>query len=269
MRSCVMLALCAALGGTGSVAAQMIPVAQVESGLTVRSQPTNTLLREAPNGRAVLVLIPGGEGQIGLKAESRLDAGVRSALGKAMYNMTDPSITSGSTHVVLFDSPVLLPMKPQMPERGTRDHMVRIESVVRFYKDRFKLPVWLMGHSNGGYSIAEFHKYLADEKKAGLVAGYVFSAGRDSSRFGAPPQLPMLFMISANDGCQSTTPPGNQRIFEQVKAGNQAPSEFILIQGSSADGGNPCLAGTHMYNGAHAEVSAVLDRFITAHTPRQ
>lgn len=269
MRSRLTLALCAALAGPGAALAQMFPVPQVESGFTIRSQPTNTLLREAPEARAILILIPGGEGQIGLKPESRLEADVRSALGRTLYNLTQPSITSGRTHVVMFDSPIALPMRPQIPERGTRDHMVRIESVVRFYKDRFKLPVWLMGHSNGGFSIAEFQKYLAGEKKDGLVAGYVFSAGRDISRFGPALDVPVLFMISANDACHSTTPAGNQGLFEKVKAANKAVTEFVLIQSSASDGGDPCTSGTHMYRAAPAEVAATLDRFITAHTPKQ
>lgn len=269
MRLKLILALCAALAGPCGALAQVFPVPQVESGFTIRSQPTNTLLREAANARAILVLIPGGEGQIGLKPDWRLEADVRTALGRTMYNLTQPSITSGTTHVVMFDSPVVLPMRPQIPERSTRDHMVRIESVVRFYKDRFKLPVWLMGHSNGGYSIAEFQKYLVDEKKDGLVSGYVFSAGRDISRFGPALDVPVLFIISANDACHSTTPAGNQRLFERVKAVNKAATEFVLIQSSSSDGGDPCTTGTHMYRGAPAEVAEVLDRFITAHTPKQ
>ena len=243
--------------------AQFLAVPQVESGFTIRPNPTNTLLRESPKARAILVSIPGGEGRIGLKPDSVLDASTaRTSLGRMFVALTDPAQTSGSLHVVLFDSPVVLPMRAQLPERATTDHMIRIESVVRHYRDRFKLPVFLMGHSNGGYSIAEFQKHLADSKRQELVAGYIFSAGRDISSFGSPMEVPLLVMISTNDACHSTTVAGNQRIFEKAKASAKAGVDLVLIQGAASDGGDPCVSGTHMYQAAHEEVARTIDAFV-------
>jgi hypothetical protein len=246
-----------------SAGAQVIPVEQIEKSLLVRSEPTLTLLRQSPAARAVLVSIPGGEGRIGLKANMPFDpaAEARTSFGKMLKRLAEPSVTSGSFHVVAFDSPYILPAVAYLTSRSTKDHMVRMESVVQHYRDRFKLPVWIMGHSNGGYSIAEFLKYLQDRKKEDLLSGMVFSAGRNISSFGSTASLPALFMIAERDGCHSTTPVENQRIFEKFKAGNKAVTEFVLIRGGEPEG-DPCSSGIHMYHNAHEEVAKVVDEFV-------
>ena len=60
-------------------------------------------------------------------------------------------------HTVFFDSPYPMARTSAYPaSRASADHQRRIESVVTFYEERFGKPVWLMGHSNGSISIAEF-----------------------------------------------------------------------------------------------------------------
>jgi hypothetical protein len=249
-----------------SANAQVIAVEQIEKSLLIRSEPTLTALRESPTARAVLVSIPGGEGRIGLKPGMPFDPAAegRTSMGKLYKRLAETASTSGSFHVVAFDSPVVLPAVVHLSSRSTRDHLVRMESVVQYYRDRFKLPVWIMGHSNGGYSIAEFLKYLQNKKEEDLLAGLIFSAGRNTSSFGATANLPALFMIAERDGCHATTPAENQRIFEKFKAMNKGPTEFALIRGGEAEG-DPCFSGIHMYHNAHDEVAKVVDDFAVRH----
>ena len=243
-------------------AAEAIAVPQVESGLTIRSAPTVTIVRESPKARAVLILIPGGDGHIGFEV-GRPDPPSRSAFGKALDMLRDPAQSSGSVHVVFFDNPFPLGQTPQLiSSRASNDHMVRILSVVQFYRDRFKLPVVLMGHSNGGYSIAAFQKYLEDNGKADLLAGMIFSAGRDLSQFGSKMGLPVLFMGSERDGCGATTPAGLRSNYERVKATNKGPTEFVAVKGGEPQPMDPCYSGLHMYNGAHDEVAKIIDEFL-------
>lgn len=246
-----------------SAVSQVIPVEQIEKSLLVRSEPTLTYLRESPNARAVLVSIPGGDGRIGLKADMKVDpaAEPRTSFGKVHKRLAESSATSGSFHVVGFDSPYVLPTVAHLSSRSTKDHLVRMESVVQYYRDRFKLPVWIIGHSNGGYSIAEFLKYLQDKKREDLLSGLIFSAGRNTSSFGSTANLPALFMIAERDGCHATTPAENQRIFEKFKAANKAVTEFARIQGGEPEG-DPCFSGIHMYHNAHEEVAKVVDEFV-------
>ena len=250
--------------------AQVIAVDQIEQSWLVRSEPTLTALRPAgaPQPRAVLVLMPGGEGQIGLRPDTALDTPPRNSFAAMMRRLVDPLLTSGALHVVSVDSPYSLGYGAQIPLRATRDHLVRMESVAQFYRARLGLPVWVMGHSNGGYSVAEFVKHLKDRNKEDLVAGLIFSAARTNSYFGGGPfQWPTLFVVSAEDGCMATSAPGNEGLYLRFKERNTVPTEFVLVRSAQPEASDPCRSGTHMYHRAEEEVAKILDDFVARHTP--
>lgn len=250
--------------GSSIASAQMFEVAQLEKGLFIRSDPTMTALRPAANARGVLIFIPGGEGVLKFNKNMDPTGPARTSIAKALAKLSG---SSAAMHIVVMDSPYVLPADATLNSRETADHLVRIESVAEFYRARFNLPIWLLGHSNGGFSLAEALKHLRDKKKDGLVAGAVFAAGRDISRFGNITDLPMLFTIAEHDGCQSTTVAGNRAIYEKVKAANKAATEFVLVKGGEPDQRPPCFGGVHLFNGAEDELAKVLEDFIARHLP--
>ena len=269
-RSSRVLALAAVAWLASPALAQVIPVDQIEQSPAIRPAPTLTSLRPAkgPQPRAVLLMIPGGEGQIGLRPDTDLEAPPRNSFSTIPRRLVDPQLTSGTVHVVAVDSPYNLGYGAQIPLRAGRDHLVRIESVAQFYRARFGLPVWVMGHSNGGYSVAEFAKYLKAANKEDLVAGLVFSAGRTTSDFGSGPfRWPALFVVSAQDSCGGTSAAGNEGLYQRFKERNAAPTEFVLVRSAQPEVGDPCRVGFHMYNRADEEVAKILDDFIGRHTP--
>lgn len=265
------LALAAVAWLASPALAQVVAVEQVEQSWRVRSAPTLTLLRAAggPQPRAVLMMMPGGEGRLGLRPDGALDTSPpRTSFAAVARRLVDPKLTSGALHVVGVDSPYDLGYGPDISLRATRDHLVRMESVAQFYRARFGLPVWVMGHSNGGYSVAEFAKHLQDRKKEDLVAGLVFSAARTISDFGGGPfRWPALFVVSAEDGCAGTSAPGNERLYQRFEERNAAATEFVLVHSAQPQGEDPCRNGTHMYHRAEEEVAKILDDFIARHTP--
>ena len=254
-----------------SALAQVIAVDQIEKGWLIRSAPTLTSLRTAvgPQPRAVLLVMPGGEGRLGLRPDAALDTSPpRNSFSAIFRRLNDPQLTTGAVHVVGVDSPYDLGYGAQIPLRGSSDHLVRMESVAQFYRARFGLPVWLMGHSNGGYSVAEFVKHLQDRKKEDLVAGLIFSAARTTSHFGSGPfRWPALFVVSAEDGCAATSAAGNEGLYQRFKEGNKAATEFALVRTAQPEAADPCNSGIHMYHRAEEEVARILDDFITRHTP--
>lgn len=265
------LALAALAGIAPPALAQVIAVDQIEQSWRVRSTPTLTSFRPAGSTepRAVLLMMPGGEGQIGLRPDAALDTSApRNSFSAIPRRLVDPQLTSGSVHVVAVDSPYDLGYGAQLPLRGSHDHLIRMESVAQHYRTRLGLPVWVMGHSNGGYSVAEFVKHLQDRRKEDLIAGLVFSAGRTISHFGSGPfRWPALFMVSADDGCTGTSAAGNESLYQRFKERNTAPTEFVRVRSAQPDGGDPCRSGAHMYHRAEEEVAKILDDFITRHSP--
>jgi len=224
------------------------------------SPPTQTFLWASPGARATLVMIPGGEGRLGL-APDRTD--LRGFYGNVLKPLSNPQQTSGTLDVVVFDSPAILPVGNAYPaSRASSDHLRRIESVVAFYKLRSGKPVWLMGHSNGAISVAEFLR-----KFPGQVAGAVFSSSRIGVKLPATPALPVLFLHHASEGCAKADPSGDRELSDSLQASGRSDVEFVWIRGGQAEAGNPCSSGFHMFYGAEAEAYRAIDSFIARHSP--
>jgi hypothetical protein len=232
--------------------AQVIPV-PAEGG---SSTPTQTFLWQAKEARAVLVMIPGGDGRIGLVA-SRTDLG--GFYGKVLKPLSDPARTSGRTHVVVFDSPHPLPVGKLYPdERASGDHLRRIEKVVTFYRERLGRPVWLMGHSNGAISVAEFIR-----RTDGSVAGAIFSASRVGVKVSPKTLLPILFLHHHKDACPQADAGDDRTTYEALRAAGKNTA-FTWVEGGSSEGSNVCGSGYHMYFGAEGEASRAIDAFMGA-----
>lgn len=239
--------------------AQVYAVEPIETGFLYLSASTNTFVWEGKYAKATLIFIPGGEGQLKLTPD-RKDLG--GFYGNTLKPLSDPAKTSGLFNVVLFDSPVVLPSSA-MGSRSTADHMMRIESVVLYYKNKFNKPIWLMGHSNGAVSETEFYKHLQGKKKEGLISGMIYSSARNGATFNSDTSLPVLFLAHEQDGCAASTPSSSKRVYEDLKKSNQFKTEYVLVKGGEAEG-DPCRAGYHMYFGASQEAYKAIDSFASS-----
>ena len=101
--ACIAIVL---LSGWPAVA-QVIAVPSPQAGT-----PTQTFLWASANARATLVMIPGGEGHLGLTPD-RVD--LRGFYGTVLKPLSDGQQSSGSLNVVVFDSPTPLPVGDAYP----------------------------------------------------------------------------------------------------------------------------------------------------------
>ena len=243
--------------------AQVVPVPLGGTEEQSGAAPTMTFLWTAKSATVTLVFIPGGEGHLGFTPEKKSLGGFYAATLKPL---SDSSLTSGSMHVVVFDSPAPLPVGSNYPiSRQSSDHLRRIESVVRFYKERYGLPIVIMGHSNGAASITEFYKMLQRDSKSDLVAGAVFSSARNGSTFSDKTNLPILFLAHERDGCGKSTPYESKSVYEGQRKTNSERLEYVVIRGGEAQAQNPCTSGFHMFYGAGDEAYKAIDTFFFGH----
>jgi len=255
------LLLFLALSFSQTARAQVYPVDPIEKGFLYSSEPTLTFLWESKTAKAVLIFIPGGEGQLKLSLD-RKDLG--GFYGSTLKPLSNPSQTSGLFDVVIFDSPLNLPSGTTYPNsRATADHMMRIESVVSYYKNKFNKPVWLMGHSNGAVSVTEFYKYLQDKKKENLISGIIYSSARNGASFTSNTNIPVLFLAHEQDGCSKSTPSNSKSVYEDLKKTNQFKTEYVIVKGGETEG-DPCRSGYHMFFGASQEAYKAIDSFASS-----
>lgn len=240
--------------------AEVISVELKDKGFLFNDAPTHTLFWPAKQAKATLVFIPGGEGRLGIKPERSNLGGFYGATLKPLSNENH---TRGLLNVVIFDSPVALPVGIDYPHsRQNDEHLQRIDSVVRHYKNTFGLPVWIMGHSNGAVSITEYLKMLQKNQHEGLIAGAIYSSARNGAQFADDTQLPILFLAHERDSCIKSQPMRSRAEFEKQQKTNPMRTRYVLVTGGEAQADNVCSSGFHMFYGANQEAYTAIDQFV-------
>ena len=218
-----------------------------------------TMYWHGDNAKAVVVIIPGGDGYIGLTNES---TDLTKSWVESVKRLTKSEYTRGQVDLVMLDSPSPVNNSDRdLSGRGTKGHMVRIESVVKFYKEKTGLPVIILAQSNGGVSLANFFRYMQDKQETDLIAGAIASTTRPESYFPKNINVPILFITHKNDGCRSISQ--LHGIYEQVSENNSALTEWILVEGGESESGKSvCYSGYHMFYKAGEEYANGMDEFI-------
>jgi hypothetical protein len=239
--------------------AQVNSIPAPNQGFFDSKEDTQTFYKQNANSKVVIIFLPGGPGSFGLKPDSN---GPRSF---GMFDDIARGLNSGpKLDYVFMDSPyVLSPSNSKdLSIRATKDHMDRIRSTIDLYKNKTNKPIWLLGHSNGAYSLAEFINQTPDYEK--LIAGAIFSSGRNERDIRIDPiNLPILVLHHEEDSCQSTTFGAAQSFYERVKSKNRSRTEFVAIKGGT-NTGEACFAPTshHMYGGSYEQFTNAIQQFI-------
>jgi hypothetical protein len=240
--------------------AEVVSVEYPEKGLVVSDIPTLNFVWPSKQAKATLIFIPGGEGRLGIMPDR---ANLGGFYGATLKPLSDDKVSSGALNVVVFDSPVNLPVGTEYPySRQSREHLLRIESVVRHFKELYGLPIWLMGHSNGAVSITEFYKMLQKSGNENLVAGAIYSSARNGADFAENTKLPILFLAHERDACEKSLPFRSKAVFERQIKTNPMKLKYVLIQGGEAQAQHPCSSGFHMFYGAGQEAYSAIDNFV-------
>ena len=257
----VAIILIGVAAGTAPCTAQVIAVPSTNGGIFGSSEPTMTFLWPGRDSKAVLIMIPGGEGHLGLTPD-RTD--LEGFYGKTLKPLSDPAATSGSLDVVIFDSPYRMATGDTYPmSRMSSDHLGRMEDVIRYYRDKLGKPIWLMGHSNGAVSITEFWKSIHDTDKKTLISGLVISSARNGISLPDDTGIPVLFLHHRNDACAKSSSSGSWAVYESLASAGRSRTSHVWITGGESEARNSCYSGYHMYFGAGQEAASAIDAFIT------
>ncbi len=239
--------------------AEVVAVDFKEKGLFFGEEPTLNFVWPSSQAKATLIFLPGGEGRLGITPERSNLGGF---YGATLKPLSDEKITGGLFNVVVFDSPVHLPAGVDYPyARQSKEHLLRIESVIQYFKQRFGLPIWLMGHSNGAVSLTEFYKKLKQDHNENLVDGAVYSSARNGADFGDKTKLPILFLAHERDGCEKSLPSSSKSVFDRQQQNNPMRTKYVLIKGGEAQAQHRCSSGFHMFYGASQEAYSAIEAF--------
>lgn len=219
------------------------------------SSPTLTLAHIRPNSPGVVIFFPGGDGQFPIPKQLTQEP---RGYGIILKNIAERT----GFDIVVVNSPYSLetPGQSYPSIRGGSDHLERLETVVKHYhKDR---QVWLLGHSNGSFSVVALMNRLQKQNEGHLITGMILSGARDVSQFMQDPARNVLFIHHIKDGCRNTLYTDAQRNFARTQQINSRRTEFVTVDSDVPVSGHPCHSGYHMMQGAYSESADAMINFI-------
>lgn len=212
--------------------------------------PTRTLLVPAPKARAVVLLFPGGGGMLRLQddgSSTNFHTFVRSKNLWAQYGID----------AVLVDTPYDLG-GGMRNSRSIGDHQQRILNVVRYYKEKLNLPIWIFGHSMGTVSVSEFANGGKDQ--AALISGVIVAGTFRSASIDSDVTMPVQAIHHVDDGCTNTPFSASERIIKNRSS--KSPSQFVAMEGGVSVGDVCGSKAYHGFNEKEPEFVNVAAQFI-------
>ncbi len=155
--------------------------------------------------------------------------------------------------------------------RRTKKHVQDVDAVVAWMKRKTKLPVWLVGVSNGTVT-ASYYAIHGNHDLAGAVLLSSITEAASSKVHKSIIELglnrvrvPALVLAHKKDGCKHTPPSGAARIVKALTASPNADSK--IFSGGRTKGGDPCLPRSyHTFYGIEDKAIAAVADFIKANT---
>lgn len=236
------------------------PVATVEiHDVFSRGARTRLLVETVAAPRAVAVLFAGGKGALAIDEAGGIGWGKGNFLIRARtyflrHGFTAVSIDAPSDHAGNLGS-----------FRGTAAHATDIGAVIAHLRERYKVPVWLVGTSRGTLSAANAAARLRVHRPDGIVlTSSMLATGADSLFDFALEAiaLPVLVTHHRADGCWATPPGGVEPLARKLTA---AKPLAVRWYAGGEDRGDPCQArGHHGYAGIEETVVADIAAWIAA-----
>jgi hypothetical protein len=208
--------------------------------------------------KALVIFLPGGSGSFGVTKNPDPKP---NWLLAALHKSGDPPLD-----LVFMDSNYSLQADFGDPysrwsARREVQHLEQIKTVINFYRQKTGKPIFLLGHSNGSLSIAEFLNQSSENQK--LVAGLIFSGSRNETLIRENISLPVLVLHHKSDPNRWTTPSFANQLFISIKKINAANTELSWVEGGKdVPWGDPTHSGRHMYNEALDEAAKLIENFI-------
>lgn len=205
---------------------------------------------EKDSAVATLVLFAGGHGKLKLNQN-----GFRK-LKKNFLVRTRDDFASQGFNIAVIDKPD--DRKNLFDFRVTNEHASDIQSLIKYLRDEYKKPVWLVGTSRGTLSVANAASRLHGVNGPDgiiLTSSVLVTSQRDSVQDVELEKIkvPTLFMHNRDDGCH-VCPYGDvaETMSKLTKVKDKA---LISYQGGRSEVSNPCKALTpHGFLGLEQQV---------------
>ena len=245
------MAVVAAILLPGTALGETAPGSPVVSDVPIAGGTERVLFLGTPGARALLVLLPGGDGIIGLD-----NGGAVHQLGSNFLVRTTGQWVDQGFNIILPDAPNGASLTGQ---RHLPAYADAIGKAIDLGRSRAALPVWLIGTSRGSIAAVNGAAHLGAKVVSGAILTSSVTRPGDAGEtiFDAEPgaiAVPVLVVSNEYDTC-AETPPGDAPVV--LSALTRSPrKELIMVTSSQiAKRSDPCAgASPHGYLGIEGMV---------------
>ncbi len=146
-------------------------------------------------------------------------------------------------------------------------HVQDIESVIAWLRQKYSLPVWLVGTSNGTLSVAFTAVHASNGPDGIVLTSTILDSPRGWKGEASVPSLaldkisiPVFVVHHKSDGCPGCDPRYLSDLMAKLK--NSTRKELWVVSGGS-NVGDPCQAAAyHGYNGIEEQVVEKITEWI-------
>jgi dienelactone hydrolase len=214
--------------------------------------PTKTFLIETAKPKAVVLLFIGGDGLLDLKPDGSTTK--ENPLNRSAGLWQQYGINS-----VLVDSPYDLGDARRGNVRGKAEHLSRVESVVKYYKNKFNVPVWIFGHSMGTVTAIQFAN---QSERSGAVTGIIIAGTHIGENLSASFNKPVMAIHHQKEACPATPISASESIIKGRS--KETKSELVMIDGGE-NVGKVCMGlAYHGFNKVEDQMVSAAAKFILA-----
>jgi hypothetical protein len=253
-----LLLVFAVISTLGIARGQDAPGTPIVSDVRVAGGTERVLFLGAEESRALLVLLPGGDGILGLDN------------GGAVHQLGSNFLVRTLAQWVAQGFAVLLPDAPNgtslLGQRHLPAYADMNSNAIDFGRSRANLPVWLIGTSQGSTAAANGAAHLGSKVSGVVLTSPVTRIGSaDETVFVAEPgaiAVPVLVVSNQDDTCAESPPSGAAMV---VAAVTHSPRKQLAMVGSRqfAKGSDPCRGmSPHGYLGIEGMVVQRISEWI-------
>jgi hypothetical protein len=250
----------AAISALGVALGQTAPSPPIVSDVPVAGGTERVLFLGAKEARVLLVLLPGGNGIIGLD-----NGGAIHQLGSNFLVRTFGQWVAQGFAMVLPDAPNATSLTGQHHLPAYAD---AISKAIDFGRSHAALPVWLIGTSAGTTAAVNGAAHLGSKVSGAVLTSSVTRVGRAGETiFDAEPgaiAVPVLVVSNENDTCAETPPGDASRVLSALTRSRR--KELVMVSSSQiARRADPCEGmSPHGYLGIEGMVVPRISEWIRA-----
>jgi pimeloyl-ACP methyl ester carboxylesterase len=224
------------------------------------------LVLQPADAAATVILLTGGHGRVEIRADSTLGRG----RGNFLVRSRERFAAQGLATLVLDGPSDRADLDGAF--RGSAEHMQDVGAAVRWARERFGKPVWLVGTSRGTQSAAAAGIALRGEAAPdGIVLSSTILGRSARARVTVAPvpamdlaqlKIPVLVVHHAQDPCPICDPSFLPALMAQLPAGR---AQLLTFEGGDSVG-SPCEPRSHHgFNGIEDRVVAAIAAWIKEH----